>query len=220
MDQPKTPHTHDQVTSPSLPPVDSPRGREAVRAALIDAAAFCFAERGIKATSVREIAARANVNHGLVHRHFGSKDKLLRELLRELSIRVDEHLTDLCGGETTPSPAELLPMILTGTREVGLHWRVVLRALFEGISPQELQTDFPVFGRLVDSYRTLGYAEADALAEAVLAFSTGLGFLTFQSYLEAAVTHEGSDWQQLRPMLMKRFLSHVSVESMLTSEIP
>ena len=190
--------------------ITPPRGREAVRAALLDAAASCFSERGIKATSVREIATRAGVNHGLVHRHFGSKDKLLHELLRELSARVDAHLAQLCTGETTPPPSELLPQIFAGTREVGLHWRVVLRALLEGISPQELQTQFPVFSRLVASYRALGLGETDALAEAVLAFSTGLGFLTFQTYLEAAVQHEGGDWDDLRPQLMRRFISRVA----------
>jgi len=211
----KTQHSTQDLSSPSVSP---PRGREAVRAALINAAAYCFANRGIKATSVREIAARAHVNHGLIHRHFGSKDQLLRELLCDLSTRVDQHLNDLCVDEVTPPPSELLPTILMGTREVGLHWRVVLRALLEGIPPQELQTHFPVFSRLVDSYRTLGVPESDALAEAVLAFSTGLGFLTFQHYLEAAVNYEGSDWKQLRPMLMRRFLGHLSVEPVSSPE--
>jgi hypothetical protein len=33
-----------------------------------------FAERGPAATSIRDIAARSRVNHGLIHRHVGGKD--------------------------------------------------------------------------------------------------------------------------------------------------
>ena len=41
-----------------------------------DAALGCFAERGVKATTVRQIAERAGVSAGLVIHHFGSKDRL------------------------------------------------------------------------------------------------------------------------------------------------
>jgi TetR/AcrR family transcriptional regulator, repressor for neighboring sulfatase len=183
-----------------------PRGREAVRVALLEAAAHCFAEKGIAATSVREIAAYAQVNHGLVHRHFGSKETLLRTLLKQLAHNVDLRLESLYGTQELPPPTQLIPQIFAGTREVGLHWKVLLRALLEGITPDELQSDFPVFRRLVGSYRTLGCDEETALAEAALVFSTGLGFLTFQGYIERAVEQEGGHWETLRPKLMQRFL--------------
>lgn len=38
--------------------------------------------------SVRDIALRAGVNHGLVHRHFGSKEALIREALRRTNTQV------------------------------------------------------------------------------------------------------------------------------------
>ena len=184
-----------------------PRGRDETRAALLSAAAQCFAVRGIRNTSVREIAQKARVNHGLVHRHFGSKERLLKTLLSELSNRVDSHLDSLYDQDSPPPPEQLLPLIFSGTSEVGLHWRVVLRALLEGIPPEELQSQFPVFKRLVSSYRVHGYDETKALAEAVLTFSTGLGFLTFQEYLAAAVEDSGGEWTSLKPRLMGRFLT-------------
>mgnify|MGYP003706638003 CR=1 FL=1 len=188
-------------------PPTTPRGRDAVQAALLDAAAICFAERGIAATSVREIATKAQVNHGLVHRHFGSKDGLLTELLKRLSAQVNLRLDEALGLHSTPSPDKLIPHIFMGTASSNRHWRVVLHAMLEGIPPYQLQTDFPVFRRLVSSYRQVGYPEDEALAEAALTFSTGLGFLTFKGYLECAVEQEGAQWETLRPMLMKRFLS-------------
>ena len=71
----------------------SPRRRDSVatRAALLEASAKLFAERGFDRTTVRDIAALAGVNQALLFRYFGSKDALFatvmacqsRELLEE-----------------------------------------------------------------------------------------------------------------------------------------
>src|ERR1700761_8898352 len=61
-----------------------PTGRAEVAAAILAAATELFAERGPAATSIRDIAARSNVNHGLVFRHFGTKDQLIGAVLNHL----------------------------------------------------------------------------------------------------------------------------------------
>ena len=45
---------------------------------LVDATLRLLVSRPVAGVSVRDIAAEAGVNHGLVHRHFGSKDGLIR----------------------------------------------------------------------------------------------------------------------------------------------
>src|SRR5271170_5270534 len=62
-----------------------PIGRDEVSAAVLQAASELFAEKGPAATSIREVAARAGVNHGLLHRHFGSKRQLLAATLQHLA---------------------------------------------------------------------------------------------------------------------------------------
>src|SRR4051812_29275896 len=52
------------------------RDPEGHRQAILDAARTCFGERGFARATVREIAARAGVTHGLVLRQFGSKEQL------------------------------------------------------------------------------------------------------------------------------------------------
>ena len=50
-----------------------PEGR---RAAIIEAARQTFTERGYARTTLREVAHRAGVTHGLITRHFSSKERL------------------------------------------------------------------------------------------------------------------------------------------------
>jgi AcrR family transcriptional regulator len=63
---------------------------EETKSALIDALLRLLTSRGIGAVSVRDVAAMARVNHGLVHRYFGSKEGLLREATRRVSTRLLE----------------------------------------------------------------------------------------------------------------------------------
>ena len=67
-----------------------PYGREAVKKALIEAAAPLIAKHGVEGITTRSIAKAARVNHGLINRHFGSKDTLVREVARSLARRLFE----------------------------------------------------------------------------------------------------------------------------------
>jgi AcrR family transcriptional regulator len=58
--------------------MEKPHGKDAVKEAIIEAAVPLIAERGVENVSFRDIAQAANVNHGLITRHFGSKDELMR----------------------------------------------------------------------------------------------------------------------------------------------
>ncbi|QLC23217.1 TetR/AcrR family transcriptional regulator [Parasphingopyxis sp. CP4] len=72
-------------------PVQSPSPQSAqridrgnrTRQTILDAAATLFADKGFKATGVRDIAAAAGVNQALVSYHFGGKGALYHEILAE-----------------------------------------------------------------------------------------------------------------------------------------
>jgi TetR/AcrR family transcriptional regulator, repressor for neighboring sulfatase len=53
-------------------------GREGSIEALVAAARELFAERGPASVSLRDVARRAGVNHGLIHHYIGSRDDLLQ----------------------------------------------------------------------------------------------------------------------------------------------
>jgi Bacterial regulatory proteins, tetR family/Tetracyclin repressor-like, C-terminal domain len=62
---------------PDNPPPRRRRNPDASREAILTAAREVFTERGYARATIREIARRAGVTHGLVMRHFGTKEKLL-----------------------------------------------------------------------------------------------------------------------------------------------
>ncbi|QFZ17242.1 TetR/AcrR family transcriptional regulator [Saccharothrix syringae] len=62
-----------------------PRSAAATKAALLEAAAKLFAERGFDRTTVRDIASLAGVNQALLFRYYGSKDALFAAVLASRS---------------------------------------------------------------------------------------------------------------------------------------
>ncbi|SEB25291.1 regulatory protein, tetR family [Mycobacterium sp. 283mftsu] len=114
-------------------------GRDEVVAAVLEAASELFAARGPAATSIRDIAAKSNVNHGLVFRHLGSKEKLVGAVLDHLGQRLKE-LID------TDAPADVIDAA------VDRQLRVIARAALDGYPVGELQTTFPNMARLLDEF--------------------------------------------------------------------
>src|SRR5215468_3433335 len=98
------------------------------RARIRDAAVRLFAERGIAATTVRDIAKEAGVSAGLLRHHFGSKEDLRdacdRYTLDQL-IRIKERV--VLEGEVR-NPAFLLTMHPT----VALLMRYLTRSMVNG----------------------------------------------------------------------------------------
>jgi len=77
------------MTAPDAPLTrNKPTGREEVRRALVDATIALIVKKGLS-MSVREIAQLADVNHGLIHVYFGSKDGLLTAAFEEIQRRAD-----------------------------------------------------------------------------------------------------------------------------------
>lgn len=100
------------------------RGSDAVKAALVDAAAEMLGELGPRAISVRDVAERAVVNHGQVHHYFGGKRGLLEAAMRQLSQQHYDHALELAGDAPYPPALSLA--------EDSGYWRAVCRCVMEG----------------------------------------------------------------------------------------
>ena len=175
-----------------------PTGRDAVRKALIEAAARLFAQRGFGNVSVREIAAEAGVNHGLVHRHFGSKEGLVTAVFIRLSSGLDRALGKDADDLTLP---ELVQRTFATTRAHRLYWQVLAHAILEGMQPAELQQSFPVVARIVAAFERERRLPIDSASAAAFAVALGLGMLLFEPYLRAATGLDAKRWATLERML-------------------
>jgi AcrR family transcriptional regulator len=183
----------------------TPKGRDEVRRALIDAAAELFAEQGPARVGVREIADRARVNHGLVHRHFGSKDNLLRAVLDDLSGRIWRGI-DVPPSSASPSLADgmtTLSGVFDAVARNPRYFRVLARALLDGYEPRDLQSAYPVVEALVaalDAAR--GRGEVDPRIEprmaVALLVSTALGWLVFEPYVLLATGQDDLPLEEAR----------------------
>ena len=58
----------------------------------MDAAYQILAEKGYEATTFKEVARLAEAAQGLIHYYFGSKDRLLLEVLKETSQRTRQEM--------------------------------------------------------------------------------------------------------------------------------
>lgn len=67
--------------------------------ALLDAVEALLAEEGYAAVSTRTVAARAGVNHGLVHYYFGSVDNLMLAALQRFTDELHERQRALYAAE-------------------------------------------------------------------------------------------------------------------------
>ncbi len=117
------------------------RGREAVQESILAAAAELFAERGPAAVSLRAVAGRAGVNYGLVHRHFGTKDALLRRVLR----READELVEAIAADARNG----VPLAVTLTLHDQLV-RSLARAALDGVDVGAVWSERPEAARLVD----------------------------------------------------------------------
>jgi len=175
--------------------MNKPRGKASVRQALIEAGTKLFAERGPDDVSVRELAAHAGVNHGLVHRHFGSKDGLLQATMAKLADDVAESVGP-------DDPSESLAQLLNttfGATEEATHWRILARSLLDGIPVAELQDDFPVVRRMLAAADRGVSSPLTPQSLVTLLLAGGLGLLLFEAYLREATGQQAdSDWQATR----------------------
>jgi len=108
-----------------------PRSPEPARQKLLDSALELFAQRGIAATSLREIRlAAGQSNTAAVQHHFGDKDGLLRTLLdRELPPLVERRKELLASAEDAWSIAAVFVLPFAEMATGSPHQRSVVRFL-------------------------------------------------------------------------------------------
>jgi AcrR family transcriptional regulator len=75
------------------------------RDAILDAGVQCFATKGFAATTIKDLAAEAQVNSALLYYYFTDKQTLYRETLRYVASRLAQAAGRRLEGDVTPDEA-------------------------------------------------------------------------------------------------------------------
>jgi len=181
-----------------------PKGREQVCAALIETATTLFAQRGPAAVSVREIAQLTGVNHGLIHRHFGSKNGLLVAVLDQLADTIGATV-----GETTENEPlfPLLRAVLGATSQQGAWLRILAWSILDDADLGDMKNRFPMVDRMIAAAQREDIGPLDAQARVTFILSVSLGMALFGSSLKQATEQDEPQWirtkSQIRSIVFK-----------------
>lgn len=153
----------------ALPPAP---GNRTAHDALLASAIELFAQRGPASVSIRDVARHAGVNHGLVHRHFGSKDDLIAEA-------IDVGVSSLIPGALAPEGFDIDEVIRVVHHDP-TPARLIARTLVDDIAIGSVRRTYPVMHSLVaaaqrapEASRPRGLADPRIAAAAAGALVTG-----------------------------------------------
>lgn len=149
------------------------RGRESAVEALVEAARALFAERGPDAVSLRDIARRAGVNHGLIHHYIGSRDDLLRLVFDRSTEQARQQVE---GADDVGTALRALRSLGEGSSD---YSRLLAWALLEGHDPAEFHGRSAALDAVVRAGREDSHELRVALAMAMV---QTLGWKLFGRY--------------------------------------
>jgi len=143
-------------------------------AAVQQAAVELLAEHGPREVTVRTVAARAGVNHALIHRHFGTKDALIRAVVSEQSRELGARAAELRDAK----PETMLRLL----QEQPAYWRVLARITLD--EPEVLAGErLPAAAAGLAILAGGPDADDETRLAAAVAASTALGWLVFGPHL-------------------------------------
>ncbi len=184
-------------TRSERPSPDGFTGREAIELKLVEAGAELLSDREPSAISGRALAQMADVNYGLIHHYFGTKDEVLR---RSMQLHRDRFFA----ATTTQGR---VPAFFSPSGHPG-YVRAITRATLDG----ELSTDearYPVITTMVDSLvdADSGDEEQSAIRVAIItAVAAQLAWALFTPALEQGLGVSVAELEPRAAPMLRRLL--------------
>lgn len=188
----------------------SARTRVDTEEKLITATAQLLGEVGPRALSVRAIAERAGVNHGLVHHYFGGKDVLLQAAMERL---VHEHF-DYAMAQSVRQPIPA-PLGLIGDPT---YLRAVVRAVLDNemsLASTEITEDVSVPRNVLQHVATsLGQTEpsVEVKASVGLGMALEMGWAALEPFIFAVVGADNEKEQAELRLEARKLRSRILTE--------
>ena len=150
--------------------------RESAIDALVDAATDLFAERGPDGVALRQVAARAGVNYGLIHQYIGTREDLLQLVIARAAAAAARRFA------AADDPLDGIDVLL-GKPGDDRYARLLVWAILQGRDPADLVGPSPALPQLIDH---LPDDEIDPRVRAATIAALGLGWRLFERYLVEA----------------------------------
>lgn len=200
------------TTKRSGRPAARPRGRRPgpsrTREEILAAARSAFAEAGFKATTIRQVAARAKVDPALVMQQFGSKQGLF-DAAMELPFDAPAMVARVTDGPRTKIGERLVTefLALWDDPEIGPQMVGLLRSATSDREAAELMRRV-IGGRLMAPVaRAAGLDEADLRAQLVWSQMVGLGMARYVLRLEPLAAAPASEVVAWLAPTVQRYLT-------------
>jgi TetR/AcrR family transcriptional regulator, repressor for neighboring sulfatase len=181
----------------------STRSRVDSEERLIVAAGELISEVGPRALSVRGVAERAGVNHGLVHHYFGGKDGLLQAAMTRL---VEEHAVfarEQSRGNPMPAPLAL--------RDDQKYLRAVVRSVLDDemdLAQTELTAGVSVPRTALEhavSKKNLEKADVEMKALFSIGMAMEMGWAALEPFIFASMDVVGDKEQEAVRAYVREF---------------
>ncbi|NKY33151.1 TetR/AcrR family transcriptional regulator [Nocardia speluncae] len=154
--------------------------RERVIARLVAAARPLFAEKGTSAVSLREVAAAAGVNYGLIHHYIGTKGDLLELVLQRASAEWVDYFVE------APTADDAVTHIMRPKSSE--YARIVARSILAGETPEALLGRSPALAalsrRIADDIDSPSDSDHDARIAVAAITGMALGWGIFGRYVQ------------------------------------
>lgn len=179
-----------------------PRGRLAAEDRLICAAAELLGEVGPRAMSVRMVAERAGVNHGLVHHYFGGKHGLMRAAMTRLVEEHARYAKEQSDGRAIPAP-----LALSGDQK---YLRAVVRAVLDDemeLARTELDEGVSIPRGALEHARARAHSggkgamsDVELKASVAVGMALEMGWAALEPFLFAVADVSGDERDQVRDL--------------------
>lgn len=177
----------------------SPISREEGERRLINAALELVRERPFSEVGVRDIAARADVNHGFVHTWFGSKNELLKRAVVTLFDRVSAQIVTSPAGSLAIQPFD---------PDVQLIVRIVTWLSLEGADLSDIFGEQKIISAFAERYEKVeGMDPEIARTAAQQIVAMGTAAIAYGDFIDISSNEDlvkfMSQWRHIIGLLAK-----------------
>ena len=144
---------------------------------ILEAALKLFTEKGVRATATKSIASEAEISEALIFKHFGTKEKLLEEIIKqgyqEATKLISSYLNDQNGLEYILKIVEI-PRILVDSHPD--FWKMQHKIIALNLVSQRYHDIFmkPCYEKLTIAFSKLKYKNPVLEAELLLIYIDGM----------------------------------------------